>query len=482
MKTIFIYLILSSVNLFPFSNQKKFAQVSVCTIISSFCNTDLTNPITGLKIDSVINISYGKGTGISMDVLYHDNACPPSNEAPPTTCTDGYDAMKYDVYFPDSLNNKIIDYSECGFPAIVMFHGGSFDECSDKDNHGIKYICIQMALRGFIVFNVEYRRGVLLDGRPPINPLFQFRNISAQQILTIYRGSQDVRGFLRSMIYKQQTNNNGGRFKIDENKIFLGGISAGSLIAMNAAYYERQGQIDSAWPGASTVLGDIDQDYYVGDTNINFIPKIKGVLDMWGVIGMHKSLYNSPQNFFNGNTNTPPIIAFQGDDDNIFAFRKTKLYFSPDSSAADGINYNIERNCLVYGTQFQIDDDLPTPHHDACAFGAQGIYEIFKTNLHRPAELYLDCTMGHGMDTGTPFDSDFGTGYTNQDAVYGYIAARATTYFVAILYNKVNALDRSRFVECRNNRIKCDTADAASCSYTLGQEAGYNCEDFGDGL
>lgn len=485
MKIIFTYLILASVNLFTFFNQKKFTSISVCTILNSFCSTDLTDTISGLKLDSVMDIHYGKGTGISTDVLYHGNPCPPDDDAPPTTCTDGYDAMTYDVYYPDSLNNKMINYETCGFPAIIMFHGGSFDECSEKGHPGIKYVCIQMAKRGFIVFNVEYRRGVLLDGSPPINPAFPFRNVSAQQVLAVYRGSQDVRGAVRSIIHRQQTNTNGGRFEIDDTQLFLGGISAGSLIAMNAAYYERQSQIDSAWPGASSALGDIDQDYYVGDTNINFLPVIKGVVDMWGALAVHRSLYNSPETQFGGIANTPPIIAFQGDDDQIFPYFRTKLFFSTDSSEDDQINYNIERHCLVTASKYQMDDDDPNVRNDACAFGAEGIYRIFKNYLHKPVEIYLDCTMQHGLDDdcGTcVFDSDFGTGAHTQNEVYYYMAARTTTYFIAILHNKVTALDRSRFVECINTRIKCDTADSSPCSYDYEDEADYTCKDFGDNL
>ena len=47
----------------------------------------------------------------------------------------------------------------------------------------------------------EYRTGVLED--PRIAPS-GYNYLSAQQALAIYRGSQDVRGLLRTIIYRQQ--------------------------------------------------------------------------------------------------------------------------------------------------------------------------------------------------------------------------------------------------------------------------------------
>ncbi|HRH49971.1 MAG TPA: alpha/beta hydrolase [Panacibacter sp.] len=471
MKTILVFSFLALANLYAYLNQSYFGTISVCNIMEDLCETDLSVIIPGIKIDSVIDATYGK-EGVSEDVFYEDDGCEEKN-TDYDHCEDGYNSMKYDVYYPDSIDNKRVSYSSCGLPAIIMFHGGSFKECSDKPNPGIKQVCLEMAKRGFIVFNVEYRRGVLIDIRKPYIG-YRLKYISAQQILAIYRASQDVRGAIRTIIYKQRISSNDGNYKIDTNNLFVGGISAGSLAAMNAAYYERQGQIDSAWPGASTVMGDIDQDYYIGDTNINFIPKIKGVLDMWGAIAVHKSKSANPGYFLGGNQGNPAMIAFQGYEDDIFPVDTSSLYFSPDVSP-NGTNYNNETNCLVSGSSFRIDTVANSV--DSYAIGAEGIYKVFK-NKGIPVEVYIDCTMGHGMDTGTPFDSDFGTSYTNQNDVYSYIAARSTTFFVTVIKGYASSLGRARFVECKNNRVKCDLADDAECDYDIDHEVSYRCTDF----
>ena len=66
---------------------------------------------------------------------------------------------------------------------------------------------------------------------------------------------------------------------------------------MNAAYYEFQYQNDQGYAGVSSVLGDIDQDFYIGDTTIEYLPKIRGVLDMWGGMSIDISKKNNPRSF-----------------------------------------------------------------------------------------------------------------------------------------------------------------------------------------
>lgn len=79
--------------------------------------------------------------------------------------------------------------------------------------------------------------------------------------------------------------------------------------------------------------------------------------------------------------------------------------------------------------------------------------------------------MKHGLDDDGPgVSSDFGTGLTTRDSVFNYIAARTTTYFVAILTNKVDDLGLSRFVDCENKRIKCDTTNASTCGSGYDEE------------
>ena len=448
-------------------------------IINQLCTVNLSNPIPGLKTDSVNGtdyIIYGKVPAPAeyKDVLYGkdpnrncDNLDPDS-----TYCLDNTEQLRFSAFFPDSISGSKIT---CPLPTILMFHPGSFLECPNYQQQRMEVICRELAKRGFIVFSFEYRRGVLIDNR--FDPTGIFTYVSAQQILGVYRACQDIRGAIRSVIHMQRNKNQfnyfGGEFNIDTNNLFLGGMSAGSIMAMNAAYYQRQGQMDSSYPGAGSVLGDLDAPFYVGDTTINYIPKIKGVLSMWGGMAIHKTMGNNPESFFNGLGYIPPLIAFHGRNDNIFPYDSASIYHSPDSSRSKKVNFNIVRNCLVNGSIYQV--DINKDSIDAIAIGPDSLWRIFK-NRQIPVEVYLDCEMEHGLDecdtctTNSFFMSDFGTGYDTADEVYAYIAGRTATFFVAVLNGIAINLGRSRFVECENKRKKCDTADNSTCGYPIGDE------------
>ena len=86
MKTIFTFVLLITINAIAYLKQLTATDVTVCTIMSSLCNTDLTNPIQGLKLDSAFNITYGL-SGVSSDVLYSKNRCDGLTNTP-DSCKD----------------------------------------------------------------------------------------------------------------------------------------------------------------------------------------------------------------------------------------------------------------------------------------------------------------------------------------------------------------------------------------------------------
>lgn len=444
---------------------------AVCKNISgSYCKTDLSNAIPGLVLDSLTGdktVVYGKrskSTFYYKDVTYANDPNRVCDTLNPllSYCSDNPENLTYSVYYPDSLNGSKIT---CPLACIVLFHGGSFYECSSQDNYGIVVLSHELAKRGFVVFDPEYRTGVLED--PRVAPT-GYNYLSAQQVLAIYRGCQDVRGVLRNIIYRERVNKNGGGFDIDTNKIFLAGISAGSILALNAAYCERQGQIDSAYEFPDRVLGDVDAPYYIGDTSINYFSKIKAVLNMWGNIAIPKNFRDYPADYLAANTNIPALISFQGLNDNIVNIGQQYLYFSADSLGGKRkTNYNTERNCLVLGNSFSLDTDVNTA--DAIGLGADPLYQMLRSR-GIATEEYVDSDMKHGMDRcdtctdSSFFKSDFGTGLKAEWDVYSYIAGRAASFFSSVMNNIATKLITTRFVDCENRRTKCKIQDDNACT------------------
>jgi len=100
------------------------------------CTNDLSDTLSGIKIDS-IDVPYCKQVGGScvtvanFDVQYKENSCPriPMIDS----CSDSLNALVMRVYYPSNHN-----YTTCKLPGIILFHAGSYAECSSYTNPGAR--------------------------------------------------------------------------------------------------------------------------------------------------------------------------------------------------------------------------------------------------------------------------------------------------------------------------------------------------------
>lgn len=128
------------------------------------------------------------------------------------------DTLLMDLYYP----NIIIDPSPKR-PFVMLFHGGGFLS-GDKAGGDIQDLCFHLARRGFVCASVNYRLG------------YDFTEYG--QFKARYRAIQDGHAAMRFVV------NNANAVKIDTNWIFVGGQSAGSLLAMGMVYAD-QSEFDS---------------------------------------------------------------------------------------------------------------------------------------------------------------------------------------------------------------------------------------------
>ena len=289
MRTVFLFLFSGS---FLCSLAQIDNGISFCG--ASFQNIDFTQPL--FTIDSVkdsnnakIAVPYVKLGAINpdlADVEYqrklisinpnkYDEYC----HGAATSCHADAASLKYYVYYPSNF-----DYANCKAPVIILFHGGGFSDCSSFNASDLQYACREFAKRGYVAFDVEYRRGRYID---PTQTYF-----TAQQSLAVYRAMQDARGAIRSIIRMESRHSIDFPtlpypYSIDVNKIFVGGGSAGSVTAIQTVSYPNDAQVASIFPNAGTntikdVLGSINADYYYGDSTLNIWNNIKGCINLWG--------------------------------------------------------------------------------------------------------------------------------------------------------------------------------------------------------
>jgi acetyl esterase/lipase len=388
-------------------------------------------------------VSYKKNNTVVLDVQYTSDSLSNKPCSASTACVDGSNNLMYEVYYPD------IKYSNRRrLPAIIFFHGGGLSDCSDFDQGGVQTYCIEFAKRGFVAFNVEYRRGRIED--------VEKKFTSASQILAAYRAVQDARGALRSIVQRELDKST--PYRIDPDNIFLGGASAGGDIALNVGF-ETPRMVRQAFPRVAPYLGAVDADNYFGNPAKGKYT-IRGVLSLWGGIYVPLQFENSPADFFSQNKRPPALIAFHGGADNEVNITTSDVFFSAPPSV-----YNSESLCTGDG-KYSLPDN-GRRNADLKLFGSQALYGALKTTLHIPSELYIDCDMGHGLDEAT---SDFGLANGNAGAVTDkevqkYIVQRAATFFQYVMNTSFpSKLSHTRFVNCENDRFGCNGDAATKCN------------------
>ena len=229
------------------------------------CTRNLVNPI----ITSNSNIkdttySYSK---TPVAAKYHDVDYANADKCGTTVnncSSNDASALVYKVYYPSP---QVYNYTQCPkLPVIILFHVGGFVDCNGNYNStDMQLYCREFAKRGYVAISVEYRTGMI---KPSGNTYY-----SAQQVLAMWRAAQDARGAVRSIIKRQNANTE--PYKIDTSKIFIGGNSAGSVTAMNVAFYNKNTMLAAAFLSVNdpNVLDGINRAYYYGETTINYTIK-----------------------------------------------------------------------------------------------------------------------------------------------------------------------------------------------------------------
>ena len=417
-----------------------------------------------LPIDTTAILSYGKTNSANYyDPEYPEDCGTDINNI--VCLTNAATELRYQVYFPDNSVYTKAQYNSCPLPVVILFHPGGFSDCSgafginayDTVKAQMPKYCMDFARRGYVAINVEYRRGQLPA------PSFYY---SVQQVLIYYMAFQDGRGMLRTAIHNQRNATSNDKFQIDTNWIFVGGASAGAAISLHLGYYPTQEMNDEIFPGLHTNMGTLNQDYYVGDTTIEYFSKIKGVMSLWGNGFLPVAYNDEPESFFENNSNFPALIAFQGKLDVTAKYRKNDVFFAPPPKP-NKPDYHSISTCLRNGGTYSLPGE--PDKKDLLSIGPDLIYQYFGNLL--TMEYYLDCNMEHGLDedpcTSPPvcYKTNFGTTLNNKYDVRRYIVQRAATYFQAVINEIAASLNDSKFVDCENYRSGCSATDNnAGCS------------------
>ena len=257
---------------------------------------------------------------------------------------DGADAKRksltMDIFFPQKEAGK-------KYPLVMLMHGGGFSTGSKEAMKG--HIKI-LADSGFVAVSINYRKG----WNKGDNPLACEGDMEDLQ-LAVYRATQDARAALRFLVEKR------AEYAIDTAWIFVGGSSAGGVLALNLAYLGDE-DVKKLMPAGYKALGSLDE---ATNNNKNTF-SIKGICSMWG--GLSDSTLVTPAKAL-------PTIFYHGTADMI-------------------VPYNIGH----YGT---ICEKYPLMFGSACMYrqtlaaGQPAVLNISEGGNHGPKEFYSKITMSN---------------------------------------------------------------------------------------
>ncbi len=177
-------------------------------------------------------------------------------------------------------------------PLIILAHGGSFTG-GDRTEGDIVTLCNNFAKRGYVTASIEYRLA------PNLLSMIQYNSAVDVVMKAISDGKAAVRWFRKDAA----TTNT---YKIDPNKIFIGGNSAGAVLAVHMAYIDNLSECPAAMQPIITSNGGLEGN----SGNAGYSSAVSAVLNLAG--GVHDVSMIG--------TGEEPIVSFHGDQDNVVPY------------------------------------------------------------------------------------------------------------------------------------------------------------------
>jgi len=195
-----------------------------------------------------------------------------------------------DIYTPngDTYNKR---------PFVLMAHGGSFTSGDRNADNAVTLTCEALVKRGYVCGSIDYRLttiGNLLD--------------SLKMIETVMKAVSDSKAALRYMYQNADT------WGVDTTRFFIGGNSAGSILAIHEAYLDASDNIPTYIMNKITANGGFEGN----SGNPGVTPKIKAVINYAGGISRTEWI----------NTGDAPMISFHGTNDQVVPYNCGNVYAS----------------------------------------------------------------------------------------------------------------------------------------------------------
>ena len=190
-----------------------------------------------------------------------------------------------DIYEPvgDDLENR---------PLVFFLFGGSF-VAGSKTNGDIVELCTRFAKMGYVASAIDYRL---------TSDLIWFPNSETAYRATA-KGIHDLKGAIRWFRMNDELYND---YRVDTERIYAGGVSAGAIVAVNAAYLDQESEIPSNLVNYINENGGLDGN----SGNPEYDSQFYGVINLCGAVGNNEWII----------TGDIPIVSIHGTEDTIVPY------------------------------------------------------------------------------------------------------------------------------------------------------------------
>ena len=252
-----------------------------------------------------------------------------------------------DIYYPgnDDFENR---------PLIFFLFGGSFVGGS-KSSSDIVALCTKYAKRGYVAVAIDYRLS---------QHLLFFNANEENAYKAVMKAIHDLKAAIRYFNMNDELYDD---YKIDVNRIYAGGYSAGAITAINAAYLNEYDEIPS-------FLYD-DYDEFGGleglSGNPGYSSDFYGIVNLSGAVGDESWIIE----------NDIPIVSMHGDQDDTVPYDDNLVTLFGLNVEVDG-SYVIHQRMMELGNYSDLHTYVNQGHSPysnmnfEAEFSSEFLYEI----------------------------------------------------------------------------------------------------------
>jgi para-nitrobenzyl esterase len=198
--------------------------------------------------------------------------------------------FKMDIYQPAGDN-------QATRPVVVLAHEGTFISGTRESDPTVVRLCQDLAHKGYVTVSIDYT----------LIPFADIANLTNADsaALEVFRAVSDAKAAVRFLYEDASTTNT---YKIDTNNIYIGGNSAGAVLAMQYAYIDSAPQL-AVNPDYTSLVNSIGG-LNGNSGNPGYSSNVKGVVSLAGGLNQVSWLGYCGK----------PIVMAQGSIDSVVPF------------------------------------------------------------------------------------------------------------------------------------------------------------------